>query len=257
MSLTDLMEFLTTGKPSITEKAIFMCKFHRGLDVSTMVDRFNYEAWEQITKWFSSEDHNSWDLNKCPVPISLIRIKVDFKHTGFLESDAIEAVCKYLDFRKIKTSENMQKDQPLFLNKFGKPISMSWMYESFSRIAKRSGIQKITGEYAKKQFKVDSHELRDLLKSTLIDVGCRIDVADHVIGHKPKDSYEKQTKLYPETLRKEYSKDSKKINIFTKFTSIINGTDNTDELKIELNEALLKINENKSKENSRVSISKT
>ena len=43
--------------------------------VSTFADRFNYEAWEQITKWFGSENHNSWDLTKCPVPISLIRIK--------------------------------------------------------------------------------------------------------------------------------------------------------------------------------------
>lgn len=46
MSLSDLMEFLTTGKPSVTEKATFLCKFQRGLDVSTLVDRFNYEAWE-------------------------------------------------------------------------------------------------------------------------------------------------------------------------------------------------------------------
>ena len=88
---------------------------------------------------------------------------------------------------------------------------------------------------------MDSHELRDLLKSTLIDSGCRIDVADHVIGHKPKDSYEKQAKLYPETLRKEYSKASKRLNIFTKFTSVVNGTDDSDELKAELNDALVKL----------------
>jgi len=41
------------------------------------------------------------------------------------------------------------------------------------------------------KYQKESHELRDLLKSTLIDCGTRIDVADHVIGHKPKDSYEK------------------------------------------------------------------
>ena len=83
---------------------------------------------------------------------------------------------------------------------------------------------------------MDSHELRDLLKSTLIDSGCRrIDVADHVIGHKPKDSYEKQSVLYPETLRKEYAKASKRLNIFTKFSNIVSGKDDADQLKAELN----------------------
>ena len=247
MSLSDLMEFLTTGKPSVTEKATFLCKFQRGLDVSTLVDRFNYEAWEQITKWFGSDDHNSWDLEKCPVPISLIRIKTDYKHLGFLDRDAIDILQKYLDYRKNKTKTNMKNGEALFLNKFNRPISTAWVFESFSRIAKRAGIQKFVKINGRKQYKMNSHELRDLLKSTLIDSGCRIDVADHVIGHKPKDSYEKQAKLYPETLRKEYSKASKRLNIFTKFTSVVNGTDDSDYLKAELNQKIQEITEIKDK----------
>jgi len=241
MSISDVMEFLTTGKPSVTEKALSLCKFHRGLDASTLADRFNYEAWEQIAKWFRSNDHDSWDLEKCPVPISLIRMKTDFKHIGFLDRDAIEQLQRYLDYRKTKTGKNMESGQPLFLNKFGRPISISWVFEKFARIAKRAGIQKFVEFNGKRQYKMDSHELRDLLKSTLIDSGCRMDVADHVIGHKPKDSYEKQAKLYPETLRKEYSKASKRLNIFTKFSSIVSGTDDSDELKIQLKEKLLEL----------------
>ncbi len=118
----------------------------------------------------------------------------------------------------------MKSDHPLFLNKFKRPITSEWIFESFSRIAKRAGIQEFVEFNGKKQYKMDSHELRDLLKSTLIDSGCRMDVADHVIGHKPRDSYEKQATLYPETLRKEYAKASKRLNIFTKFTSVVNGT---------------------------------
>ena len=45
MSLEELMKLLTVGQPSITEKAVFLCKFHRGLDNSTITDRFNFEAW--------------------------------------------------------------------------------------------------------------------------------------------------------------------------------------------------------------------
>ena len=238
MSIAELMDFLTTGKPSVTEKAIFLCKFHRGLDVSTLIDRFNYEAWDQIVKWFGSENHDSWDLDKCPVPISLTRIKTDYKHVGFLDRDAIDALQKYLDFRKTKTKTDIQKGEPLFLNKFNKPISYTWMFASFSRIAQRAGIRKFVEVNGKKRYKLDSHELRDLLKSTLIDSGCRIDVADHVLGHKPKDSYEKQAKLYPETMRKEYAKASKRLNIFTQFASVSRGIDDSDELRIELKEKL-------------------
>ena len=238
MSISELIEFLTTGKPSIVEKTLFLCKFHRGLDVSTLVDRFNYEAWEQITKWFRSENHNSWDLEKCPVPIVLTRIKTDYKHTGFLDRDAIDMICKYLDHRKKKTGSDMSNGDALFLNKMNKPVSRSWVFCKFRNMAERAGIQKVIGQNIRKQYKMDSHELRDLLKSTLIDSGCRIDVADHVIGHKPKDSYEKQAKLYPETLRKEYAKASKRLNIFTKFTSVVNGTDDADELRISLKDKL-------------------
>ena len=238
ISLSELMSFLTTGKPSVVEKAVFLCKFQRGLDVSTLVDRFNYEAWEQIVKWFGSEKYDSWDLEKCPVPISLIRVKTDFRHVGFIDRDAISEIQKYLDYRKTKTDENMQTGQALFLNKFGRPITNSWLFGSFSRIAKRAEIHKFVEANGRKYYNMDSHELRDLLKSTLIDSGCKQYVADHVIGHMPKDSYEKQAKLYPETLRKEYAKASKRLNIFTKFTSVVNGTDDADELRISLKDKL-------------------
>ncbi len=248
ISLSDLMSLLTTGKPSVMEKAIFLCKFHRGLDVATLEDRFNFEVWEQLVIWFRTEIYDAWDLDKCPVPIKLSRVKTGYSHTGFLERDSIEALQKYLKIREEKTDSKMNNDTPLFVNKFGRPINSVWIFKHFARLANSSGIQQYTkDQYGKKFFKVDSHELRDLLKSTLIDSGCRIDVADHVIGHKPKDSYEKQAKLYPETLRKEYAKASKRLNIFTKFTSVVNGTDDSDELKAELNQKIQEINEIKDK----------
>ena len=249
ISLSDFMTLLSNGKSSVMEKAVFLCKFHRGLDVSTLVDRFNYEAWKQLVAWFGTEIHDAWDLDRCPVPIKLSRIKTDYVHTGFLERDSIEALQRHLKVREEKTGVKMSDDAPLFANKFGRPISSEWVFNHFARLADSSGIQKYTkDQYGKKFFKVDSHELRDLLKSTLIDSGCRIDVADHVIGHKPKDSYEKQAKLYPETLRKEYSKASKRLNIFTKFTSVVNGTDDSNELKAELNDALVKLKQKESSE---------
>ncbi len=244
LSLNELMTMLTVGKPSITEKAVFLCKFHRGLDSSTFADRFNFHALKQIYSYFKTENYKSWDLDMCPVPIKLTRIKNRYLHTGFLERDAIKAIQDYLEYAE---SNNTVLGNVLFVNKLGKPISNSWITSHFFDLANRCGIQQIVSNYKFPQYRIGSHEVRDLLKSTLIDSGCKEYVADHVIGHMPKDSYEKQTKLYPETLRKEYAKASKRLNIFTKFTSVVNGTDDSDELKAELNQKIQEINEIKDK----------
>lgn len=52
LSLDEFMKILVNSNPSITEKSVFLTKFHRGLDASTLVDRFNFEAWDQLTKHF-------------------------------------------------------------------------------------------------------------------------------------------------------------------------------------------------------------
>jgi hypothetical protein len=240
LTLNELMEMLTVGQPSITEKAVILCKFHRGLDSSTLVDRFNYEAWDQLVHYFGSKSYKSWNLDKCPIPIKLARIKTGYIHRGFLDRDAIAAIQNYLDYRHKKTGKRMQSNQPLFLNKYNYPINTEWVSDKFFKLAKRAGIQKPINDPESKtqQYKISSHEVRDLLKSTLLDSGCRADIADHVIGHTPKDSYEKQAMLYPDTLRQEYSKASDRLNLFTKFKSIISCPENIDSLRLELKEKI-------------------
>jgi len=235
MSLEDVMTMLTIGKPSITQKAVILCKFHRGLDTSTLVDRFNFQAWEQLVDYFGTDKYQKWDMNKCPVPIILTRIKTDYTHLGFLDVDAIQSLQDYLDYRVKKTGRVMKNGEPLFLNRKNQTISDYWVRDSFSRIAKTSGIQhRLKREGIMPKYQKESHELRDLLKSTLIDCGTRIDVADHVIGHKPKDSYEKQSKLYSESVREEYHKASPKINIFSNLASNMKKTPNVQELQNEV-----------------------
>jgi len=45
--------------------------------------------------------------------------------------------------------------------------------------------------------------------------------AEHAIGHKPRNSYEKQAIIYPEKLRAEYMKASQTINIFSNISNYI------------------------------------
>lgn len=217
LTLQNVHDMLTVGSPTVTEKAVMLCKLHRGLDVSTLIDRFNFEAWEQIVRHFGTDNYPKWDLEMCPVPITLTRLKTGYTHLGFLERDAIIAIQEYLDWRDKNTLDKMSADQPLFLSNSLKPLGNGWMTNAFSRLAWKSGVQQKIG---KNSWRVDSHEMRSLLKSTLIECGCRADIADHVIGHKPKDSYEKQAILYGSSVRAEYAKASHMLNIFSKAGSL-------------------------------------
>jgi len=104
-------------------------------------------------------------------------------------------------------------------------------------MAEKAGIQSVLSGYDyKKKFSKDSHELRDLLESTLLDCSVRSDVVEHVTGHKPRDSYEKQAKLFPATLRSEYMKASKRINIFSNISHYMKGNEETEALRNQLND---------------------
>jgi len=110
------------------------------------------------------------------------------------------------------------------------------------KLARRAGILHLIDSDSNK-YNMVSHELRDLLKSTLIDSGTRMDIADHVIGHMAKDSYEKQAILYPESLRSEYMKASKRINLFSNMSHYMKGYENTDALRTQV----LKLKQNPEK----------
>ncbi|MCH7966087.1 MAG: hypothetical protein IIB02_01510 [Thaumarchaeota archaeon] len=242
VTLEDLLKMLTVGRPTIMEKAVVVCKFQRGLDNSTFVDRFNYQAFEQLSDWFGTEQYERWDEANCPAPIKLTRIKNQFQHTGFLDIDAIHCIQDYLKIRYQKTGRILQKGEPMFINNLNSPIKDGWVSNLIRRLAKKSGIQTILKEYERStRYKQNSHELRDLLKSILIDSGCRLDVADHAIGHMPKDSYEKQTQLFPASLRAEYMKASKRINMFSNISHYMHGDDEKEVLRRQLSDMKLEM----------------
>ena len=252
ITLDEVYKLITQSGAVPLEKAVVLCRFHRGLDSSTFADRFNFQAWEQLTKWFGHSDFENWDLTKCPVPIKLTRVKTNYLHTGYLEHDAIIAIQEYLNYRYqsyLRTCRNnkidqgyileknqiMQNDKPLFVTINNKPITVNWVSRLVPRLAIKSGIQKIIkGSKLQKKNEKIGHELRDLLKSTLIVSGCADYVCQLAIGHTVHDSYEKQDKLYPDHSRSEYAKASKKLNIFSNVSNFMNGTDESEQLKEQL-----------------------
>ena len=140
----------------------------------------------------------------CPVPIRLVRVKTGIKYVTFLDRDAVKTLRDYIDWR-ISAHGKFDPTGPLYVNKHGRGVSVSWISTEFQKLAVRAGVQrKISGH----QYKIRAHELRDLLKTTLMSCGCAQHVADFTLGHKP-NSYEKHH-LYPEALRTEYAKASSK-----------------------------------------------
>lgn len=245
MTIEDLMLMLTSGKPSVTEKAVVLCKFHSGLDNSTFADRFNFEAFGQLVKWFGTQYHRVWDLSKCPVMLNVTRIKVEFPHVCCVDRDAIVELQRYLDWREGKTGRQMTDAEPIFLNTKLKPITNRWISEMIPKLALRAKVQtKFKTKSGNKNEKT-SHELRDLLKSTLNSSGVHAYASNHLIGHMPADSYEKEAILYPLKIRAEYMKASGMINIFTKFSNVINESDQyiseISTLKVQMQEQKIQI----------------
>jgi len=115
LTLDQFYDILTIGKPSITERALFLCKFQSGADGITFADRLNFMIFDKLSDFFCSTDHNSWDLTKCPILLNPTRLKRGLKHFELLDVDAVKYVQKYLDYREKKTGSQMKKRNTIIL----------------------------------------------------------------------------------------------------------------------------------------------
>ena len=75
LNLDELMQLFTVGNSTLVQKSALLCKFHRGLDTSTLIDRFNFEAWQQLVNCFGTENYKKWDGIHCPCCNSHLRTR--------------------------------------------------------------------------------------------------------------------------------------------------------------------------------------
>ncbi|MCH7649049.1 MAG: hypothetical protein IIA83_10640, partial [Thaumarchaeota archaeon] len=225
-TLNDLYVLLTDGRPTLMQKTAFMCKFQRGLDNSSFIDGFNFEAYEQLVEYFGTTDFESWDESKCPVPIENVRLKTQFNHIGFLDIDAIKLLKKWLKKREELMGEKIKNGDPIFVNQKGYAVKDTVFTRTIRKLADTAKIgKKLDGYERSNRYEQNSHELRDLLNTTLEAYGAGSYLAEHVIGHKQKSNYTKIEQLYLEKMRNNFSKASKAINIFSKVSNYIHGGD--------------------------------
>ena len=223
MTLGNFYKMLQNGQPDISVRTIMLTMLQSGMDSSTFTNRFNYEGYPQLVTHFGTEDHSLWDLDACPVPVRLVRVKTSVRYTTFLDRDAITQLKEYLTWKEAKYGKQ-DPSAPLFLTKHGAPIHSSWISTKFSEMAVRAGIQE---KVSKRTYRMRAHNVRHLLKSTMLASGCARYAADHVLGHAPWDTYERQPMLYPEELRAEYAKVSSRINVVSRVEGNLNSLDDT------------------------------
>ena len=140
MTIDEFLKILTVGRPSLTERTVFLCKFQRGLDSATLVDRFNFSIWEKLIETFGTENYTKWDLKKCPILIELTRVKTNVSHFGFLDRDVVSTIIDYLPYREKITGKKFIDKEALFLNSFQQPIKKIWIAKSFQRMRANAGL---------------------------------------------------------------------------------------------------------------------
>lgn len=97
--------------PSLRDKAIILCMFQSGMDVSTICS-INYGDVERELR-----------EEKEPLMIHIIREKESIEFHTFFGRDAIEALRLYLQERERKYEEKLQHDTPLFVKEGAKKLS--------------------------------------------------------------------------------------------------------------------------------------
>ena len=65
--------------------------------------------------------------------------------------------------------EKRDASGPLFVTRRGVPVGSNWISNKFSKAVIDAGMQKRTSH---RVYRIHSHEVRDLLKSTLLVSGC-------------------------------------------------------------------------------------
>ena len=237
LEIADFYKMMTANKVDLMVRAVMLVKFQAGMDSSTLADRFNFYAYPQMAKWCGADDHKTWEKDKCPIPVQLVRVKTGIKYTTFVDCDALDAIKAYLSWREERHGPR-DPAGPIFITTRNEPIRGEWVSNAFGRLANSSRAQRRLGNGV---LKLRPHKTRRLLKSLLMECGCAEWAADHVLGHKAKDPYTGPAELFPRRLREEYAKASHKINVLSRAASSIDGEDPAEAAEKALKESKAKV----------------
>ena len=214
---------LSSGHLTVRDRSVILVMLQSGMDASTCAEVFNVVGYPQLVSVLG-EDLRSWDVQKAPVRIDLVRPKSDYRFYSFLDVDAIEALKEWLSFRerfigpvRIRMSANpnaLPESDPIWTDQYSDPLKGAGIGHIFRDGGKRAGVNVYNGptlafKGARVRFPFHSHEVRDTLR-TLARGKADVAVAEFCIGHSiDKLHYDKSPWNDPEYFRREYLKISR------------------------------------------------
>lgn len=114
---------------------------------------------------------------------------------GLLGGAARDALESYLPLRRQHLRERKQADPgTLFLNRFGKPLSSRWIFETVLKSARRAGIPQ----------RLSPHGLRHSFATHLLDRGADLRSVQELLGHARLATTEVYTHVSMARLREAY-----------------------------------------------------
>jgi integrase len=156
-------------------KAIFLTQLQGGIGVSEII-YFSKHAYKYIEAIKS---------RKVPLKIALIRSKTvnngGQSYWTLVWDDAVDALANYLKERETDFGL-ITKENPLFLNRYGKPITTADIQLEMKRLREWTGLEKnVTG---KRTYRFRPHEFRDTFKTWTANKHVRDIVSEFMMGHE-------------------------------------------------------------------------
>lgn len=162
---------------------------------------FNLQAYPQLLKALGPIPE-TWDLAKAPVRVIMRRPKTGVKFYNYVPRKLIEYIRGWLRLRKqIAGSEirvffeqetQTEISDPIFLTRYGTPISELMAGKIVRESSFKSGVQKRKIWEEHPRYRIHSHEFRDTFRTTCKIAKVDSAVAEFFIGHSiDKYHYEK------------------------------------------------------------------
>jgi len=114
----------------------------------------------------------------------------------FFSDEAREALADYLAQRDARLKKAGAGSGALFINRNGKPISVSGVRWIITRYAQRSGLGK----------RIHPHSLRHSFATHLVNSGCDVRIVQEMLGHSSLSTTQRYTHVNIEGLKKVYAK---------------------------------------------------
>ena len=147
----------------------------------TMLNGFGISEFLQ----FSENWHKYHDAIKnklVPVKVLIQRKKTGKIFNAYLWDDDADLLAELLEERRRELGRDLGPKDPLFVNKYGKPIADQVIFDLIRELADRSGVEPY--EKGKVSFRVRPHEVgRDTFKTQCALARIPDDVSEYLLGH--------------------------------------------------------------------------